>query len=67
MPTKRGKKEEVAVTISTSRSMTFDLGIPYWDQLVKVAHEIIKRSGDGIPDSAEVTFQGDGICVDWED
>ena len=68
------KKEEIAVTISTSRTLTFDLGIPYWDQLVKVAKEIVDRDaegytpgGNGIPDTAEVTFQGWCICVDWDD
>ena len=63
------KKDEIEITISTSRSVTFNLGIPYWDQLVKVAKEIVARSGDvrDIPDHAEVTFQGESICVDWDD
>jgi hypothetical protein len=65
---KRKKKDEIEIEITTSRSVTFGLGIMFWDQLVKVASEIMNRDiAHEIPDHAEVTFQGESICVDWDD
>lgn len=59
------KKDEIPLDITTGRSLTIGMGIMFWDQLVKAAEEIVARSNDGIPPYAEVTFQGENICVDW--
>lgn len=63
---KRKQKNEVAIEVSASRSLTFSLGVPYWDQLLKVCEAILNHRNDGVPDNADVTFHGDSICVDWE-
>lgn len=66
MPTKA-----IPIEVTQRRSVTFDLGIPYWDQLVQVATEILKRKNDGIPDNADVTLGRNGgggqIVVEWDD
>ncbi len=69
---KRKRKDEIPLTIARSRSLTISLGISFWDQLVKAANEIIAIAqegvdGEAIPDEADVTFQGDSICVDWSE
>jgi len=69
---KRKRKDEIPLTITTSRSFTISLGIAYWDQLVKAANEIVAvaeqgLNGASIPDNADVTFQGEAICVDWNE
>ncbi len=65
--TKRKKAEEFPVQVSTSRSVTFDLQLMFWDQLVKAAEMILEHRDNGIPAAADVTFQGERICVDWDE
>lgn len=64
--TKR-KKDEIPLTITAHRGVTIGMGIMFWDQLVKAAEEILERRDDGIPDYADVTFQGENICIDWDE